>query len=289
MSDTLLRFLFDDSDVRGELVQLDRCYQTAFQHIIYPQPLKHLLGEALSAAALMTATLKFTGKLSIQLQTDGALTLLLVQATQQQKIRGLVKWKGDSVPDNFSQLVDRGQFAITIEPEEGNRYQGIVPLDGSSFSECLEHYFIQSEQLPTRIWLAVNQEKAAGLLLQRLPGKCNQDGEGTTLDAKALNYWEHLTILANSISNDELLELPSTDVLRRLFHQENIRLFEHQPVKYECTCNRDRCENIIIGLGKEEIRQMMDKNEPTSMKCEFCSAEYTFNQKDLSRLLEMAE
>ena len=282
MTDTLQRFIFENTDVRGELVLLETSYQTAFQHVDYPAPLKYLLGEALSATALMTATLKFTGNLSVQLQGDGIVKLLLVHATHLRQIRGLIKWKGEPGEKDFSQLIGTGQCMISIEPEDGNRYQGIVPLDGSSLSQCLEHYFAQSEQLPTRMWLVANDEKTAGLMLQQLPR------QQSNTDERDKN-WEHLTILANSVKKEELLDLPKTELLYRLFHLEKTRLFEEQEVEYRCTCSRDRSENIIVNLGKSEIRELMEINNPTTMNCEFCNAEYTFSQADLRRLFDIAE
>ena len=282
MTDMLQRFIFENTDVRGELVQLETSYQTAFQHVDYPTPLRHLLGEALSATTLMTATLKFTGNLNLQLQGDNILKLLLVQATHRRELRGLIKWKGDPEEKDFIALVGKGQCAITIDPEDGNRYQGIVPLDGNNFSQCLEHYFIQSEQLPTRMWLAANDQKAAGLLLQRLP---LQQG---SLENVEMN-WEHLTILADSVKKEELLDLPKTELLYRLFHGEKTGLFDEQPVEYKCTCSRERCEGIVVGLGRAEIQNMIETKDQTIMNCEFCNAEYAFSQIDLNRLLDIAE
>jgi molecular chaperone Hsp33 len=282
MTDTLQRFIFDNTDVRGELVVLDTSYQTAFQHIDYPEPLRYLLGEALSAAALMTATLKFTGNLSVQLQGDGILKLLLVHTNHLRQIRGLIKWNGDPGEKDFSQLIGAGQCMISIEPEDGNRYQGIVPLDGNSLAECLEHYFVQSEQLPTRMWLVADDHKAAGLLLQQLP---HQHGNAE----ERQRDWEHLTVLAHSVQKEELLDLPKTELLYRLFHDEKTRLFETQEVEYLCTCSRDRSEKILVGLGKSEIQELMEINNQTSMNCEFCNAEYTFSRADLKQLLEIAE
>ncbi len=278
-SDTLQRFIFDDSNVRGELVHLNESYQAAIEQTDYPEKLSNLLGEAMSAAVLLTATIKFSGKLSIQLQGEGPLSILLVQATHDRKVRGMVKWKGEVDTLSFKALLGKAQMAITIEPEKGERYQGIVPLDGDSFSECLEHYFKQSEQLPTRIWLTADKSGAAGLLLQKLPGKQEKND---------VRDWEHIVIFAETTSNDELLSLSNEDFLYRLYHAEKVRLFLEQPVEFECVCSKERCEKAVISLGEVEIRKLAEEKEYLVMTCEFCNACYTLDKVDLTLLEKMA-
>ncbi len=277
--DILQRFIFQGKEIRGELVRLKESYQASIQRIEYPVQFQKILGEALCAATLLSATIKFSGKISLQIQGDGPMNLLLVQATHDQKIRGMLKWKERPTSSQFNDLIGNAQFAITIDPEKGNRYQGVVPIGGVRLSHCLENYFDLSEQLSTRIWLSADENTAAGLFLQQLPGK-----EGQELKTD----WEHITILAASITDDELLNLPNETLLYRLFHGEEVRLFEAQSVKFKCVCSREKCEAVIIGLGREEIRRIIKEQNYVDMNCEFCGNTHHFEKKDLERLAAKA-
>jgi len=273
--DTLQRFIFSDSNVRGEIVHLNQSYQTVAQQADYPNNLKHLLGEAMCAVILLTATLKFSGRLSLQLQGDGILKLLLVQSSHKQEIRGNIQWQGDSGSLSFRELVQNATLVITIEPEKGTRYQGIVPLDGDRLNQCLENYFLQSEQLPTRIWLTADAEGAAGMLLQKLPETDRHESE---------NSWEHITILAETTTHPELLTLTNETFLYRLFHNEKVRLFDSQPVIFKCTCSKERCEETIISLGRQEIDEIIRDQGHLAITCEFCATSYFFEADQLRQL-----
>jgi len=273
--DSLQRFIFSHSDVRGEIVHLNESYQTVIGQADYPEPLKKLMGEAMCAVILLTATLKFSGKLSLQLQGNGVVKLLLVQSTHKQEIRGTLQWEGDCEDLQFNELLQNTQMVITIDPEKGTRYQGIVPLDGDRLNQCLENYFLQSEQLPTRIWLTADDHGAAGMLLQRLPESSEKETE---------NDWEHISILAETTTNAELLSLSNETFLYRLFHAEEVQLFEEQPVVFKCTCSRDRCENTFISLGSKEIDDILNDQGHASITCEFCATEYFFEAEQLRAL-----
>ena len=172
--DTLHRFVIEDSGVRGELVHLDATWQSLLANTRYPDPVLDVLGEALSAVALLSATIKFDGSLILQISGDGPLHMVVVQATGRRTLRGLARWRGTVDPGPLGQLTGKGHLAMTIDPGPGKeRYQGIVGLEGDSLAEILQVYFQNSEQLPTRLWLAADREHAAGLLLQHLPGRDN--------------------------------------------------------------------------------------------------------------------
>lgn len=279
-SDILQRFIIENAGARGEIVHLKKSYLSAFQYNAYPPELKKLLGEAMSAAALLSATIKFEGKLSLQLQGEGCVHFLLVQATNDQKIRGMLKWHGEVKGKSFKELIGKAQFAITIEPDKGERYQGIVPLEGEKLSESLESYFMQSEQLPTKIWLTASDNEAAGFLLQKLPGHDNEQDE---------LQWDHVAILSRTITEEELLDLPNEEMLYRLFHGETVRVFEGQPITFECVCSRQRCENAVLSLGGKEIKKMISEAKPVEMNCEFCGAGYKLEIGDLQQLLAIVE
>lgn len=275
-SDTLQRFLIENKNIRGELVHLKNCIRTAFEHVEYPTAVKTVLGQALAAAAMLSATIKFEGRLSLQIQGKGPMHLLLVQVTHDRKIRGMAKWAGTITTEGFRDLVGNAQFAITIEPEKGQRYQGIVPLEGENLSECLEAYFLNSEQLPTQIWLASDEAHAAGFMIQVLPG---HDEPGRPED------WEHISILAKSLTDRELLTLPNETILYRLFHGEAVRMFDSQEIAFQCVCSKQKCEEAVLSLGKEEIESMIEESKPVEMKCEFCGADYQLDIADLNQLL----
>ncbi len=278
--DTLQRFIFSESDVRGEIVHLNQSYQTVIQQADYPANLQSLMGEAMCAVILLTATLKFSGKLSLQLQGDGIVSLLLVQSTHKQEIRGNIQWQGDTGSLGFRELAKNATLTITIEPEKGTQYQGIVPLDGDRLNQCLENYFRQSEQLPTRIWLTADDKCAAGMLLQKLP---------ETTDKKNEHSWEHVTILAETTTHPELLSLSNEAFLYRLFHAEQVRLFDQQAVVFKCNCSKERCEQTIISLGRQEIDEIIRDQGHAAITCEFCATSYYFETDQLQKLSSEAK
>ncbi len=275
-NDFLQRFIIEEGGARGELVRLKESYQSMDTHVKYPTELKLLLGEAMCAATLLTATLKFEGKLSIQLQGEGAVSLLLIQSTHKRKMRAMARWSGDLAGKNFRELIGKAKLVITIEPDEGKRYQGIVPLEGETLSQCIEHYFLQSEQLPTQIWLSANEEVCAGFFLQKLPG---HEGETKPED------WEHVSILAKSITDQEMLEEAFETILYRLFHAETVRVFDKAPVLFECNCSKDRFENGLTTLGADELKTIINEGQGLDLKCEFCGAGYRIEIEDLNRIV----
>ncbi|MGB5855378.1 MAG: Hsp33 family molecular chaperone HslO [Oceanisphaera sp.] len=271
--DTLYRYLFDNYQVRGELVQLQQSYQQVLASQAYPAPVQRLLGELLTATSLLTATLKFEGHITVQLQGDGPVSLAVINGDHQQQLRGIARWEGE-VPDsnNLIDVVGKGYLAITITPFEGERYQGIVELGEHSLSESLENYFAQSEQLTTRIWLFTDplqeQPRCAGMLLQALPN--GQDGDFT-----------HLEALTQTIKADELLNLDAHEVLYRLYHQDAVRVFDPQPVSFKCTCSREKCEHALLQLGQEEALEVVKEAGKIEMNCDYCGQHYHFHDTDV--------
>ena len=272
-ADSLHRFLFEAFPVRGELVRLDATWREVLSRYDYPPAVRALLGETLCAAALLAATIKFSGHLTIQLHSDGAINLLVVQCTSELQLRGLARWEGDGeLP--APELLGDGRLVITIEPDDGGeRYQGIVPATGGSIAAIIEEYFERSEQLLTRLWLSAGDDSAAGLLLQRLPQE--------TGDADAWNRIRHLT---ETVTPDELLLLPVQALLHRLFHEESVRLFESWPVSFRCGCSRERIESVIRGLGLEEARAILEEQGAIHVACEFCNRSYKLDAVDVAGL-----
>ena len=196
------RFLFPETDIRGELVRLDESLEAILGTHDYPLAVQGLVGEAVAAVALLAGTLKFSGRLSLQAQGRGPVSLLLAECTHDGQLRALARHDGElDTAANIGALIGDGTMVITITPDQGRQYQGIVPLEGDTLAQCLEGYFQQSEQLPTRLWLAAGNGRAAGLMLQRLPDQV------ASRDANR-NQWEHLEALAGTLKMEELLDLP---------------------------------------------------------------------------------
>lgn len=275
-NDLLHRFLFENTDVRGNAVHLSDTIQQALQHTDYPPVLDKALSELMAAAALLTATVKLDqGTLSFQIQGQGPLNLLVVECNAALRMRATAKWQGDLHGLGFKDLIGNGHFAITLDPRDGGQtYQGIVEVIGDNIAQILETYMQQSAQLETRIWLSSNPHQAAGLLLQKLPQQQTEDQDS----------WQRTTMLADTVQADELLQLDTNTLLRRLFHEENVRLFDPSPVAFECRCSHQSVSNMLRLLGREEIDSIIQEQGSISVNCDFCNAAYVFDPIDASQL-----
>ena len=274
--DTLQRFIFENAPIRGELVHLDASWQAIQARHDYPAPVRKLLGEMMAASALLVSTLKFEGTLTIQFQGSGPINLMVMEATHERTIRGIAKWEGDVADGAISTLFGNGTLAITIDPAKtGERYQGIVEICGDTLSECLEHYLTHSEQLDTHIWLAADEQQASGMLLQRLPGDISDENH---------EDWERAVALATTITGKELLELPSKEVLHRLFHEEDLRLFDREPLSFRCSCSRERVGGMLKSLGIDQVHDILNEEEVIEVGCEFCNQKYSFDKIDAEQL-----
>jgi len=302
-SDSLHRFIFERLGVRGELVRLDASFRAVLKRHPYPDPVQHLLGEALSAVALLTATLKFEGSLILQAQGDGPLRTLVAQGTHQRTVRGLARWHGEVPAGDIGQQFGEGRLVLTLDPLGGERYQGIVPLQGNSLGAAVEAYFGASEQLPTRMWLAVDGRRAVGLMLQRMPAgsgydeqqsragldqagtqSAAPDRDGLVADGRDADGWDRTTMLADTVSEQELLSLSVQELLRRLFHEEDLRLFEPEPVAFRCGCSRARVANALRAIGQAEVDQIIQDEGSVGVTCEFCNRDYRFDAVDAREL-----
>jgi molecular chaperone Hsp33 len=284
--DRLQRFLFERFPVRGHLVHLDAAWRALIEHHDYPEVIRNTLGEATAAAVLMVATLKFEGTLTLQMQGPGPMHLLVAHCTDHLAVRGVARWHESPTTRELSALTGGGQVTVTLDsPDRSARYQGIVPLSGQRIADCLEDYFRRSEQLPTRLWLAATADRATGLLLQRLPsGARGVVQEDLLAEAAADLDWDRILKLADTLSDSELLELPGREVLRRLFHQEDVRLFEPAPVFFQCTCSRERVAGILRSLGRGELEQLLVEQKRVEVRCEFCNRAYRFDAVDVASL-----
>lgn len=278
--DALQRFVFDNTPIRGNIVHLNHTFNTALQHQHCPPVLRAALGELMAASALLAATLKMQGALVLQVQGKGPVKLLVVECTADLSMRATAKWASDSSIDelsaaDFVSLVGDGHFVITLDPKDGSQtYQGIVPLEGKSISEILQNYMQRSEQIDTRIWLACDQQSAAGMLLQKLPDQPEQD----------MDAWDRMGHLAETMRQEELLGLVPEELLLRLFNQEDVRLFEAQPVKFHCSCSRNSVSAMLQLLGQPEVESIIQERGNIEVHCDFCNKNYEFDKVDVEQL-----
>jgi molecular chaperone Hsp33 len=273
--DTLRRFLFENLAIRGELVRLDTAWQTILERRAYPAPVSQILGEAMAAAALLSASIKLKGGLlTLQLQTKGPLPLLVVHCSSAGLLRGMARWRKAAETASFSELCNGGTLVITLDPgHDGERYQGIVDLTGASLTEAIELYFERSEQLPTRLHLVADGHSAAGLLLQRLP-----------LESSDSDAWNRIQQLGATLTDNELLQLDACTIIHRLFHEENVRLYEPMPLAFRCTCSKQRTGDMLISLGRSEVQDILSEQGKVEVSCQFCGMRYHFDAVDAGQL-----
>jgi len=284
--DSLHRFLFEQYPIRGHLVHLDAAWRALIEHRDYPAPIRELLGEAAAASLLLAATVKFEGVLSLQLQGDGPMSLLLAQCTSGLGVRGLARFRdgfsGGAGAPPIGALIGAGNLTVTLETDEGaQRYQGIVPIAGLRLADALQVYFENSEQLPTRLWLHADADGASGMLLQRLPASDAQRG----IDAAAVDdAWRRVQLIGETLTAEELRTLTDAQILHRLFHEDDVRLFEASPVYFRCRCSRERVAGMLQGLGEAETRSVLAERGAVEVHCDFCNRAYVFDAVDVAQL-----
>ncbi|MBP2168651.1 molecular chaperone Hsp33 [Erwinia toletana] len=276
--DQMHRYLFENYAVRGELVNVSNTWREIIEGHDYPQPVQQLLGELLVATSLLTATLKFDGDITVQLQGDGALNLMVINGNNRQEMRGVARTQGEIAEGStLKEMVGNGYLVITIAPEKGERYQGVVGLEGDTLAACLEDYFMRSEQLPTRLFLrtgeAEGQSGAGGILLQVLPAQ----------DTSADDF-THLATLTETIKTAELITLPANEVLWRLYHQEEVTVYDPQDVVFKCTCSRERCGDVLKTLPQSEVDEIIEEDGEIDMHCDYCGSHYVYDAVDIAAI-----
>lgn len=278
--DNLQRFLFEKHNIRGEIVHLNATFNAIKKIHPYPLPIQQLLGKALAAVSLLSATLKYEGSLILQTQGDGPVNPLVAQASHQLHLRGLAKWDDEQIINLHepTKLLGQGHLGITIIPDgKGERYQGVVQLVDDDLAASLENYFSQSEQLATRVWLFASETSAHGLLLQQMP----------EMTKDAINIWDELTTLGSTITAEELNHLSNEEILHRLFHEYDIRLFDHDPVCFRCQCSIAKMQQAIITMGREEANDLLKTHKTISVNCEFCNQHYEFDKVDVEQIFRL--
>jgi molecular chaperone Hsp33 len=286
--DRVRRFMFEQHPVRGHWVRLANAWRELRAHATYPPAVTALVGEAVVAAVLLAATLKFRGTLTFQLQGNGAVQLLVAQCTHDFRLRAVARCEPTEVrricaaarAAPFQDLVGTdGRVTVTVEAEEQSlRYQGVVPLSGTSLAESLEAYFAASEQLPTRLRLAADEHHGAGVLVQKLPD-C-----GAGEPAEAAVVWQGAERAVARLGSAELLSWSAEEALTRGFPGRDLRLFRGSPVRFECRCSPGRVTGLLRALGAAEVHEVLREQGAVTVTCEFCQRPYRFEAPDIDAL-----
>jgi molecular chaperone Hsp33 len=291
-ADSLRRFVFERYPFRGQLVHLGPAWRAMMEHHEYPDEIRDSLGEAAAAAVLLAATLKFQGQLSLQLRGAGPMHLMLVECSDGLAVRGVARFREAPPTRDLRVLSGDGTLTVTLEGDDlSNRYQGIVPLAGERMQECLREYFETSEQLPTRLWLRADADQASGLLVQRLPltsrpASATESGAGGVSEEEVEDAWQRVQLVAGTVTDVELASLPDRDLLRRLFAEDDVRMFEAAPVFFRCRCSRERVETMLKSLGPGEVESVLAERGNVEVRCEFCSRAYRFDAVDVGALFK---
>lgn len=284
--DAVRRFIVENQSVRGQWVRLGEAWRELCANSEYPAAVRALLGEAVAASVLLAATLKFQGRLTLQLNGEGAVRLMVAQCTHQFGVRAIAHYD-EALAAKISGELARGEafraltggggrFTVTVEADERNlRYQGIVPLAGASLAESLEDYFNASEQLPTRVRLAGDAGRCAGLLIQKLPG---------TDRIQAPTAWPAAQRAMARLEPATLIEQPVEPLLSSLLPAYDVRLFRASPVVFECRCGEGRVTSLLRALGAQEVRSILAEEGAVTVTCEFCGRPYRFDAEAVDAL-----
>ena len=273
------RFLFDKHSIRGQYVSLDESWARIVAQSGLEGRALTLLGEALAAMVLLVDTLKIKGSVILQVRGCGPLGLLVVEANSENQIRGIARQVGEITDEmDLAQIFGSEYFVITIKTDGAEPHQGIAPLQGTNFADALEHFFATSDQLATRFWLACDKDNISGMLLQKLPGKAADE-----------DAWNRVVMLADTLSAQELKLAELESLLYRLFHQEEIRLFDSNPLEFYCSCSRERTGAMLLTLGKTEVLEVLRQEGDVSVTCEFCNQEYCFDSIDVEQVFLSSE
>jgi molecular chaperone Hsp33 len=280
-TDRVRRFVLERHPIRGHDVRLARAWREVLEHQDYPPAVQQLLGEAVAASVLLAATLKFEGSLTLQLQGKGLVSLLVAQCTHDFKLRAMARHSPIGDGAAFRSLAGDGQIIVTIEADRASSYQGVVPISGDSLAECLEGYFVQSEQLPTRVMLAATPAVVAGMLVQRLPG----EGGKRPVDPAALeSAWMKVDHAMAALTGAELIETGVEARLVKMFGDDEVRVFGAHDVQHQCRCSRERVANVLRSLGADEVRSVIAEQGTCTVTCEFCQKPYRFDAIDVEQL-----
>ena len=280
LSDSLQKFLFDDTDIRGAIVTLGTSFEALIADKNYSSAQQALMAEFAAANILMTGNLKFEGSLILQARGAGPVSMVMMECDDQLDFRGIIDASHDLVDIPFDDVFSDATLAITVEPKQGQRYQGIVPLEKHNLAACLEDYFKQSEQLPTWFRFSEQDGVVRGIMLQVLPAQLCLDSDTREED------WTRLCHLASTLSADEMATLDNETLLHRLYHEETVRLFEPESSRFHCSCSKERLERALLSLGAQELREILAEDGEIKTHCHFCETQYQFLEAEVMQLIQ---
>jgi len=299
MTDQLKKYLTEDRSVRIQAVRLDATWKAVQANHDYPPAITHLLGELVAASTLLAANIKFDGSLVLQIQGDGPIALLVVDCRSDLSLRATVKMReGHEVPTtgDMQSLLNpggNGRFIVVLDPQRKlpgqQAYQGIVPLEGNTVAEALQHYMKASEQLDTRLWLSANADHAAGMLVQRLPHHGGGETDRALTEQVAAETWDRINALAGTLKRDEILATDIDTLIHRLFWEETLIAFDPQPVSWHCPCTRERVANMLRSLGEAEVDSILEERGQVDVACDFCGKPYKFDTVDCAALFSASQ
>lgn len=293
--DTLQKFIFDNAAVRGELVEISDTWREIQARHAYPKAVRTVLGDMVAAGALLSANLKFNGAIVMQIHGDGPVRLLVVECDADLRMRATAKLDpnaeiaDDATLAQMFNLHGKGRFVITLDPADkipGQQpYQGVVPLDGDDMATVIENYMLRSEQMDTRLWLAADDKVARGLLLQKLPRHSGaEDQTKQATEAEDLETWNRAVMLGQTLKREEMLGTDIATLLKRLFWEETIRVFDPAHPQFHCGCNREKVGNMLKMLGQPEVESALEELGELGINCDFCGKHYAFDKVDCAQL-----
>lgn len=279
MKDQIQSFIFENLAVRGAVVQLDQSCERVLSQHSYPPVIKKILSESMLAVTMLFSLSKERGMMTLQFQGTGPVSLVSVRCTYDGQLRALAKWEGDldeSLP--FNDLLGNGQLVLTYQSDtDMDRFQSIIPLEGNSIAQTMEHYFAHSDQIKTHLQFVCEDNKAAGFMLQIMPAddkeKANQD-------------YEYAETLAKTIKPGELLADEPLSLLTKLYHQEEVRVFDPRPLEFGCGCSVERMEGAIVSMGRDEANKILDEHDSIDVTCEYCTSHYNFDREQVEKLFD---
>ncbi|PLA75392.1 molecular chaperone Hsp33 [Hydrogenovibrio sp. SC-1] len=281
MNDHIQRFLFKELNIRGQHLNIHQAWQEMIKDRHYPDNLTQVLGELTAVAIMLANGMKHSGKVSIQVQGSGPVNLLVVQVSHTFEMRGVAKTNQTLTNETgLDALLGDGQILVTLEnTQTGHFFQSYVPREADSISDCFEAFLSQSEQLPSKLWLAANNQAIGGVLIQKMPTTDEQDEDG----------WERITHLSHTVTEAELLECDATTLLHRLFHEETIELYPPETVHYDCPQDQQAVETMLKSLGETEVRKILEEQGQVVIHNEMCNLHFKFDESDINRIFSGIE
>ena len=271
------RFIFEDTAIRGEIISLDQSYLDIINKHQYPDKIKYCLGQFLASVTLLSSTLKFDGSMILQAKSEGQVSLMMAECKNGKFVRAICRY--DENFDDSKALFKNAHMALTLEPLKGRSYQSMISLHEDNIAKGLEDYYLQSEQIKSRIKITVTDNSATGMLIQAMP--LSAETSSLNIDDETFN---RIDCLFSTLKDEELSGLSNQDILYRLFHEEKVRLFEQKTLSFQCGCSRQRCAQAVVNLGLEDAQALIKEQGKISVDCQFCYQHYSFKDSDLSAI-----